>query len=259
MKKIISIIINSIFFLIIIIIAVVTATIALTKKVNDDRKLYNQGITGTVIKQEVPILSFSQGVVKNIDVRVGQNIKIGDPLMEIENPVLVGKIQALKAYPDNISAQTEAKVAQEELKGLNIISSINGVVTEIDVTEGSPIENLGKVMVIYSNDNIHLLAHLTDDQFQKIEQLHQAVAYSTRLNQNFVVVPDILSPDEKLNDIGVKQIGLYFKFKNKTDAASLLNNEDLTLNLSTDDSKILKPVDFFVNFWNSILSTNNKK
>lgn len=258
MKKTLSYFVNTIYFSLIILITFTIATVALTNKVNDARKLYQQGIIGTVTKKEIPILSFSGGVVKTVNVRVGQEIKKNDLLIAIDNPVLSGKVQALQKHPDNISAQTEAEVAQEELKGLNIYSSVNGIVTEVTVSEGSPIEQLAKVLSVYSNDNVSLLAYLNDDEFQKVQQTQEATAYSTRLNQNFTIVPDVLNPEEKVNNANEKKIGLFFKFKNKNDGISLLNNEDLEIKLSKANEQTVKPIDFFVNFWNSILITHKK-
>lgn len=254
MKKFANIILNVTFFSAVTVIAFAVATIALTKKVNEYKVQYNNSIQGTVIKQSIPLLSFSQGIVKKLYVRPGQSVKKNDLLVELDNPVLVGKIEALQKYPDNVSAQTEAQVAMEELKGLKIYAPVNGVVKEIEVSEGSPLENLAKIMILYSNDNIELLANLTNDQYLAIQHMREAQAYSPRLNQNFSLEPDILQPDEQLNNTDRKTIGLYFTFKDKNEAASLLDNEDLQLQLTDQQSTIHKPIDFFVNFWDSILS-----
>src|SRR5260370_33898612 len=104
MKKFIGVGLNIIFFTIVVLLAFVIATISLTKKVNDARAQYDQGLKGTVIKQEIPILSLSSGVVKKINVRAGQEVKKNDLLVELDNPVLSGKIQALQFYKDNVSA-----------------------------------------------------------------------------------------------------------------------------------------------------------
>lgn len=258
MKKSAGFFLNVIFFTVIVVIAFTVATIALTKKVNEYKTQYNNNITGTVVKQEIPILAFSEGVVKKIHVKVGQQVKKNDLLIELDNPLLVGKIEALQKYPDNVSAQTEAQVALQELQGLKVYAPVDGVVEEIDVSEGSPVTNLGKLMMLYSNDNIELLANLTNDQYAAIQQMPQTQAYSQRLNQNFSLQPDILRPDEEVNNFDEKTIGVYFTFKDKNEAQSLLNNEDLDLHVATEQNQIEKPIDFFVNFWNSILSKSKQ-
>ena len=255
MRKLAGLALNTIFFTIVILLAFVMATISLTKKVNEARAQYDRGLKGAVIKQVVPVMSFSRGIVKKIHVRVGQEVKKNDLIIELENPELVGKIKALQNYPDNVSAQTEARVAEEELKGLRIFSPINGVVTEVLATEGSPVDGLTEILTIDSNDNILLLANLTDDQYLAVQSLQEARAYSKRLNQNFVIQPDILQPDVKLNDVNVKSIGLFFTFKDKDEAASLLNNEDLELQLIQKDTNAIKPMDYIVNFWNALFSS----
>lgn len=259
MNKFWNFLLNFIFFSIIVVIAFSIATIGLTKKVNEYASQNTDQLKGTVIKQNIPILSFSQGIVKKVHVRLGEEVRKNDLLVEIDNPVLKGKIEALQKYPDNISAQTEAQVAKEELKGLQIYSPVDGAVADISVSEGSPVENLAKVMTIYSNDNIQLLADLTDKQYIAVQQMHEAKAYSSRLNQNFSLQPDILRPEEKVSLFGDKKIGLYFNFKDKNEAASLLDNEDLDIQLSAQQEKINKPIDFFVNFWNKIISNGKQK
>lgn len=258
MNRLAGIILNTLFFTVVVVIAFTIATVAITKKVNEARLQYSDGLKGTVVKQVVPVLAFSRGIVKAIHVKVGQEIRKDDLLIELENPVLAGKIKALENYPDNISAKTESTVAQEEIKGLKIYSPANGVVTDILVTEGSPVEDLAKLINVYSNENIMLVANLTDDQYLAIQQLHEARAYSRRLNQHFIVQPDILKPDVKGVETGEKKIGLFFTFKDKQEATSLLNNEDLDMLLVQNDSKITKPVDYIVNFWNTLLLPSKK-
>lgn len=254
MKQSAGFFLNVFFFTLIIIIAFTVATIALTKKVNEYQTQYSNQIVGSVVKQSIPILSFSEGVVKKIHVKVGQQVKKNDLLVELDNPLLVGKIEALQKYPDNVSAQTEAQVALQQLQGLKVYSPVDGVVKEIDVNEGSPVTDLGKLMTVYSNDNIELLANLTDDEYAAMQQMHETQAYSKRLNQNFALQPDILRPDEQVNNFNEKTIGVYFTFKDKNEAQSLLDNEDLDLHVATVQDQIEKPIDFFVHFWNSILS-----
>jgi multidrug efflux pump subunit AcrA (membrane-fusion protein) len=260
MKKLLSITLNTLFFTIIIVIAFAVATIALTRKVNDYRQQYNKGIKGTVIKEVVPVLSFSKGIVRKIHIKVGEKVKKHELLVEVDNPVLQGKVNALQAYPDNISAQTEAKVAQQELGSLNIYSPLDGVVSDITVVEGTPVEELGKVVMLYANENMRLLGDLSVNQYTVVQQLQQIQAYSPRLNQTFTIIPDILKPDEKTaSDFADKKISLYFVFKNKRDAISLLNNEDLDLQLAKQDEISTKPIDIFVDFWNSTLAKTKQR
>lgn len=253
MKKFSNLSLNLLFFGVIILITFVITTISLTKKINESRKNLERGLKGTVIKQEVPILSLSQGIVIKSYFRVGQDVKKNDLLVEIDNPLLRGKIEALEKYPDNVSAQTEAKVAKEELKGMKIYSPVNGVVTDVKITEGSPVEALEKVITIYSNDNIRLLADLNDDQYQILQRMGEINAYSARLNQNFTLKPDILRPDKKLSEYNEKKIGLYFVFTDPEEAKSLLENEDLEIGLKNNQESNIKPFEIFVKFWNKFI------
>ncbi|HZE87504.1 MAG TPA: biotin/lipoyl-binding protein [Methylomirabilota bacterium] len=259
MHKSLRVITNILFLFTVIIVACIIATMALVKKIDKDNTQYNNGLEGTVIKQSVPILALSSGVVKKIYVRPGDTVRKNDLLVELDNPVLAGKIQALQNYPNNVSAQTEAKVAQEEVKGWKLYAPTDGVVTDIFVNEGSPVQELMKIINLYSNDNILLLANLSNDQYASVQQLHQTSAYSQRLNQNFAIDPDILQPDEKVNNFNEKKIGLYFRFKDEQEAQSLLNNEDLDLHINEQSTQITKPIDYVVRFWNSLFNKQIKK
>ncbi|GEM_PF-1564804 len=255
MKNFTAYFLNLIFFAIVIALAISVATISLTKKVNEYRNQNSKGIKATVIKDVVPVLSFASGVVKKLYVREGEEVKKGDMLVEMDNPVLKGKIDALNHYQDNISAQTESRVAQEELKHLKIVAPFNGVVGRIQITEGSPVENLSNVMIIYSNDNIRISADLSINQYQAVQKMHELKAYNERLNQNITIQPDILRPEEKNPTANEeKKISMYFKIKNNSDANSLLQNEDMGLDLHSTDEKISKPIDLFVDFWNGLLA-----
>lgn len=252
MKKYVRVLINICFFGSIVCISLIIATLSLTKKINNDAIQYDKGITASVVKQQVPILSFSTGIVKKMHVRIGQKVKKNDLLLELENPLLEGKIQALQSHKDNLSAQTEADVAKEEMKTFEIYSPINGVVTDMYVSVGAPVQSLTKLLNLYSDDNIELLANLSDSEYQAIQQLPEIKAYSKRLNQEFIIQPDILQPNETVNQLDKKQIGLFFSFKDKEGAQSLLENEDVSLQLQQTNTHIEKPIDYIVNFWNRV-------
>lgn len=259
MKKLFSFLLNISFFLIVILLAVIIATSSLVKKINDSKIASDHTIKATVIKQTIPILAYSQGIVKKIHIRVGEKVRKNELLIEMNNPLLVGKIKALESHPDNISAQTEADVAKEEMKGFRIYSPVDGVVTNIVITEGSPVETLTKMMELYSNDRIQLLVYLTNEQYVAIQQLHELQAYSDRLNQNFIIEPDILQPSETANNLNEKQIGLFFTFKDSSEAESLLNNEDLQLQLTQSQNITKKPIDYLISFWISVTNAYTKR
>lgn len=248
-------ILNIIYFFIIFLLALAIATMALTKKVNDYNNQLSADVRGTVIKRTIPVDTPIRGIVKVLNVQIGQEVKKGDLLAELDNKELESKVKILDPYKNDPSAQTEAKIAQEELKSLEIYAPIDGIVGELYVTEGSPVDDLGKILTIYSNEDIKLLAYLRVRDYQIVSQLHEIRAYSERLNQNFYIVPDILSPELFTSQTtGDKRIGMYFTFKDKADATYLLNKEDLILRLDALEQEVLKPIDIFIKFWNSVFS-----
>jgi len=250
MKKIIDVV----GLIAIFIFAGAISTIGLTVKANQQKQKTQADMVVTVYKKEIPILSSTKGIIKKIHIRPGQEVRRGDTLVEIDNPLLKGKIDALQNYPDNLSAQTEAEVAKIELNYLTVTSPVDGVVSEIDVVDGAPVQDLGLLMTMYSNEDITLATDVYTDQYLQIKQYAQISAYDARLDQTFILTPSVLKPEISTPEItDKKKIGLYFNLANKGDSASLLQNEDLELKLPQDEKKSQKPVDHIINFWNSIL------
>lgn len=255
-KNIIIFFINVFFFLFVIIIAFSISTIALTRKVNE-AKSFTNNLTGVVVKEKVVVLTFTQGIIDNINVKTGQSVKKGDLLVKMTNPVLEKNYKVYQERLNNESAQTEASIAKVNLENLTIKSPVDGVVGDIYTSEGSSVNEFSKVLLIYSSSEIRLQAELTTTQYQKIQKLAQINAYSSRLNQDYEIIPGLLKAEEKSpTSIAEKKVGLFFTFKNNDHAAALLNNEDLKINLDGND-QTTKPLDIFTDFWNGLLAKNN--
>lgn len=256
MKRVLGVLLNLSFFVTIIVIVLVISTIALTNKINDYNNRYKNGLTGSVVKHEIPVMSLARGVVEKIEVKTGNEVKKGDLLFTLTNPSLVSEIEALKKFPSNISAQTQVKLYEQKLKELKVFAQTDGVIGKINITNLSVVDEFLKLATIYSNSDIKLLSELTVDQYQAVRHTPKIFAYSARLNQSFEIEPDILNPDVTTPiKFEEKKIGLYFKFKNEKNAVSLLNNEDLIVQLeNANQMKTNKPVDFIAAFWNKLLS-----
>jgi hypothetical protein len=250
MKKSLALLFDIFFFGTILIIALFIATLGLTQKINNQ----SYGIKATVVKQAVPVLTSTGGIVKTIYVKPGQVVKKGDPLVDMENPDLKNKITILEQYKNNISAQTEAQVGQEQLKGLHITASTDGIVKEISISEGSILENLSKVMTIYSNNNVQLFVGLSIQQYKDATAMKEIRAYDARLNKTFFIKTYALNPDQE-DDLktNTKKLGVLFKLSNQKDAIVLLNNEDLSLYIENSDEKNNMLLNTIVTFWNKIL------
>lgn len=256
MRKLFTFFINTLYFTIVIALAFSISTIALTRKVNQE-KIYINNLRGSVVKEKVLILTLTRGIVDNIHVKNGQRIKKGDTLIKMSNPILENNYQILQKQADNQSAQTEASIAKINIDNLTIKSPVDGVVGELYTSEGSSVNEFTKVLLIYSASDIRLQADLTAAQYQKIQKFAEVNAYNTRLNQNFTIIPDLLKADEKTpQGIAEKKIGLYFVFKNSTQAASLLNNEDLHIVLE-ENTITNSPLSIFTDFWNGLLVKDN--
>ncbi len=240
----------------IFVFSVVISTIGLTVKANQYKSEKNNIVKITVYKKPIPILSTTKGIIQKVHVRPGQEVRRGDILVEIDNPVLKGKITALQNYPDNLSARTEAEVAQIELNYLNVPSPVDGVVGEIQVTDGVPVQELTPLLSLYSNEDVTLTTSLYTDQYLQLKQQSLVKAYNERLNQTFLLTPSLVRPDIEIpvDQTDQKKIGLYFNLLHKEEAASLLQNEDMELSTSVDAAENPnRPIDYVINFWNRIL------
>lgn len=251
-----NIILNCLFILVILLITIVATTVSLTQKINQYRNQYNNGIVVTVVKQEIPIVSLTKGLVSKSYIKVGQEVKKGERLLTIDNPLLEGRAQVLESIEDNISAESEAKIARQLLEYNTVTSPVDGIIARVNVEEGSPVDELSQLMLIYANDNTKLLGYLTTDQYLAVQKMNEIPAYNARLNQNFSIKADLLKPDQTQPEEikSTKKIALYFKLLDKMDTLSLLNNEDLELRVRREEEKITKPIDYLVDFWNNILS-----
>lgn len=258
MRNLLTFTLNLFFIIFVIVIAVGVSTLALAKKVDDYNNQYDQSLSGSVVKHALPVMSFTKGIVNQIKTQTGTEVKANDVLVVLINPSLQSELSALKQFPTNESAVTQSKVDEQLVKSLTITAPADGIVGDIAASEGSTVDEFTKLLTIYSNKNIQFLANLTVDQYQAVRHASKVEVYSRRLNQSFVVIPSILNPDEKMPlSFDQKKIGLYFTFQNQQDAASLLNNEDLSIILSnTQSTSVNKPIDFIVNFWNKILGSH---
>lgn len=255
--KVTNILINTGILITILLVSITISSISLTKKYNQFRAIFINGVTATVVKKEIPILSMTEGIVKKVHVQTGDQVKQGDVLVEIDNPALRDKIETLSQFKDNLSAQTEAKVAESSLRYFTITASVDGVVSEVHVNEGVTVEDTTEVVTLFSNSDVVLLANLAPDKYAAAQRMNHILGFSPRTNQNFLLVPSQVKPEVKVTQDQKKQIGLYLAFINPTDGIGLLQNEDIIIRLRPLDT-ISRPIDGIVTFWNRILGTVNE-
>lgn len=256
MKNVFIFFINLFYFVFVIALALSISTIALTRKVNES-KIFTNNLNGSVLKQKVVVVALTRGIIENINVKSGQAVKKGDVLVKMSNPILENNYKILKQNENNQSAQAQASITKVSIDNLTIKAPVDGIIGDLYTAEGSSIEEFAKVMLIYSSSDIRLQAYVTAAQYQAMQKLSLINAYSSRLNQNFVIVPGLMQADEETpKSVEEKRIGLYFTFKNNDQATALLNNEDLQINLDINDQTV-KPIDVFTNFWNGLLAKNN--
>lgn len=254
MKKVTNSIINIFLLGVIVGICLIATTITLTQRIDDYRNQYKHGISVTVVKQEIPVVSLVSGTVNELQVQLGQGVKKGDVVATISNPLLTSQIYAFQSVKDNVSAQTEARIERAKVPFQTIKSPVDGSLGEILVKKGAAVNELTDVATIYANDNTRLLSYLSTNNYLLVKKQSIVKAYNPRLNLDILLRPDTLQPKEvAVGQFGEKKFGLYFTLVNPSDAISLLQNEDMVLQIDTPQDKVVKPIDFIVNFWNSIL------
>ena len=253
-------VINTIVFLLTVSISLTVGTIAITRKVNTQNAAKSYYEHAVVLKEKIAVVSQSRGVLTAIGTQVGEPVKKGDVLAEIDNPSLREKADILKSYEDNESAQTEATVIENDLANLTVYAPVDGVTGEIHVKEFDPVESLTKIATLYSHTNVSILANLTDNAFQTIVRSNDIKIYSPRLNQSFPVTIDRIRPYQEIDSSGSgNTLGVYMKLDSPEYGKDLLHNETVIILPWESAPKQQKPADFFTDFWNGLLSLPEKK
>lgn len=248
-------IINTIVLILTVSVSLAVSTIAITRKVNSQNTTKSYYEHAVVQKEEVAVVSQSRGVVTSIRAQVGEQVKKGDVLAEIDNPSLREKAKILKSREDNESAQTEATVIENDLANLTVYAPIDGIIGEVHVKDFDPVESLTKIATLYSNSHVSILANLTDNAFQTIIRSNSLKVYSPRLNQSFPVSIDRIRPYQEIHPSGQgNTLGVYMNLQNPEHGKDLLHNETVIILPWEDAPKQQKPADFFIDFWNGLIS-----
>jgi multidrug efflux pump subunit AcrA (membrane-fusion protein) len=258
MNKILVGLLNIVFFGLAVLAAFIIADYALVKKIDDYHADTNNSIRTTVVKQEIPVVAATRGIITKLPVKEGQTVRKGDTLLEVDNTAIRTKIESLEAQSDSESAQTELELAKQELTRGKITAASDGVVGNIGVAVGSPVDNQTKVMVLYSHDNIRAVAAMDPKQYQEVSKKKQLLVSSERLNRDFIVKPETLRPEEKVvrsqNGRAEKKVEFYLSFADSADAAELLDNEGVTMQLHTQKGSMTDVSDIFSEYWGSLFA-----
>lgn len=190
--------VNLFFGLLIVLITLIVTTISMTKKINDFTAQNQNNIIVTVQENNVPVLSFTRGIVKAIDVKEGEEVKKGYLIAEISNPLLEKQARLLLSVPNNVSAQTQGQLANVELQYEKIYSPVDGRIGQVLTTIDSPVDEYSKLMDIYESTDTKLLAYLTVDQYQAVIKMSKIPAFSQLLNQDFYISPSMLKPNQEI-------------------------------------------------------------
>lgn len=212
MKTLISVILNGLFLFAIIFVALVITIYSLDKK--ETLAQASGVISGSVVKTVIPVMATQSGVLNNIHVKVGDLVKKDDAVASLTIPGKGGNASVLP-----------------------LLSPVNGVAFELMEKTTLPVEEGTAVIKMYSNEDIGFSASLSDEEYQEVIKQKNILVHSVRLDQGFTVIPSILQPEVRNNSVGQPRIEMLFKFQNMKEAASLLNGEQLTIQLPSSTSK----------------------
>lgn len=254
MKKATTYFVNFILVLAVVSISFAISTFALSKKIDSQKKIFNK-IYGTVEKKETIVISETRGNMDKIYYSVGEEVRRGEKIAKLKNPDLQIKIASLSKFTDNESAQTELEVATNEIKGLDVVSPVNGYIDEIAKSEGEFVNPSDKLFVLFSNEDSRILFYLRDYEYRNLSNLKTISAYSSRLDQYINIKITNFKPRTEKDNNEQNKIGVYFELLNPEDGEKLLHGEDVELVLNEEATSPKRPLDFIIDTWSVFFKT----
>lgn len=225
MKPFFTFIINTLYVLVILFVVVSLSFVAFSKKVQIAEQNSEEHISGTVVKQEVPLLSTINGSVHTVNIKVGQRVHQGDILLQLT--------ASQSATPKSKSTKESVQDTDEK-----ITAPIDGIVEKVFVQEGFAVSPDSSLVTLLSDDNISVSVSVSDEQYHRLVAMKQVYFYSQRLDQSFGAIPGLIDPSVDVGDNalinGTNTIS--YTFTNPRDAISLLQGEKLQIVMPSPSS-----------------------
>ena len=145
---------------------------------------FNEHLRGSVVLR-------APGYVERLHVRyVGQTVAAGETIAEIHSPVILAALNELRSLQQSVPDAIELKATRERLRVLGLTaeqiaeletadetpwtvalkSPQSGVVTRIEVTEGSWLAAGGELIEINGLDSVWAIATVFESQFNQIRE-----------------------------------------------------------------------------------------
>ena len=251
---------NTLYFIAIFAFSMTVATQALARKVNTFQTMTSP-IFFYVDKQDITVVSTTTGQIKELLVSPGQYVNKGDLMMTVDMTTYNKKIEALeKVAANNLSARTELNMLKEKKDSFNIYAPQNGVVYQIQVSEGSYVGIGTQVATLFADSDARLITYVTPAQYTELQSKTNISVYSKRLEQAFAV---------KLNGIGkvtddyqnvggnntkrLRKYELIFRFVNPEDGAVFIEQESLQFINVVNANDIQRPMERVARLWNALI------
>ncbi len=246
--------INILYFIVIFAFTFLVAGVSLARKLSFDN-LVNRQLILTVQKEKITLSNTAAGTVNEVLVRPGDRVKEGQVVVKLSDSLYKARLRTLENLgSDNLSAQTEAALLRLDSSSFNIVASKDGIVQEVNVSDGSYIQTSTSVMTIYTNENAVAFATVGSEQLSTIQKIQKVDGLNQRLGLSFTLNYKGVEKVQEQTNQGVLYKVL-FNFENPTDAEAFLDNETVEV-VSFKKEIAVKPAELFANVWNKITKTN---
>ncbi len=251
---------NTFMVVFVFLIALMISSQALTRKVNSFQSITSP-VFFEVDKKDLVINAQVEGRVKTINVTSGQSVKAGELIVELDSTAFERRVSLLEEVADqNLSARTELSVLREDADSFKIYAPQDGVIDDINISEGSYVNREARVLTMFSDTDTRLTSFVTPDQYSEIQNSGSVNVYSDRLEQTFKAKLDgVRQATRGAGNQGFNQntgdsfFELIFRFENAEDGAIFIEKESLQLINPAEEESITRPSDRLARIWNALI------
>lgn len=220
-------------------IAALLAIFALTRKIDSFSQSQTQ-IIFNIVKPEINIYNSVQGKVDKILVQEGQRVTKDTLLIQLSDPATTAKLAALGTVSkNNASALAEEKVIQSLQPFYEVRAPQDGVISQINTSVGSYLNQNSIMLVMYGNENVKLTGRVSLQDYIKFSGNNSFEMFSPRFGQNYQAILEgagRVVPGTKYEEAKYE---LQFHFADPNEGAELIQGEGLQLVSKTDTSSSL--------------------
>lgn len=247
-----SFLLNATYFSLVFFISLAIAAFALTQRINRYQTI--QAPIGVSIQKDEVVLSPQvSGLMVNLYIDERQFVKKGEEVATIDDKPIRAKLVALEGQIENSSAQTEAEVLKTQLDSYTVKAPRDGIIYAIDTTEGSYVNAGSKIAIMYANDNIKLIAQVSEAQYSELKEQPFLNVYSQRFEQSYPVIITGIAKVVTDKDTDEKKYEIQLAFVDQEEGVAFLQGESLELLQQKEKAVAQKPSEVIANIVNGII------